>query len=186
MAQYFVGRENEIEAFKHCLNSQSQNGIYYHGSGGIGKTLLLQKIFAVSQEELDAQALFIDFFSTKSRSIEGLQNTIIEQLESSQAFREIFETRQKLEELRAGSTFSYRQELISSLQKQNEVMFARCCNEAARKQRIVLVFDSFEYVQTRDVGRWFLRDFLPSLRGDDPYTLCVVLPDSRSLRSCTG
>ncbi len=164
MTKYFVGRQDEIEAFKRCLTSQTQNGIYFFGPGGIGKTVLLKKITALCEEELNCQAVFIDFFSTKNRSIEGLQNTIVEQLNTPQAFQEIFETRKKLEEVRTGPAFSYQKELISSLQKQIEVTFSRCCNEAAKNKSVVIIFDSFEYVQRRNIGRWFLNDFLPALK----------------------
>lgn len=175
MTENFVGRQKELDAFKHCLTSPIQNGIYYFGPGGIGKTVLLKKITALCKEELNCQAVFIDFFSTKNRSIEGLQNTIVEQLNTPQAFQEIFETRKKLEEVRTGPAFSYQKELISSLQKQIEVTFSRCCNEAAKNKSIVIIFDSFEYVQWRDIGRWFIEDFLPSVKTDGEYGIIVVL-----------
>ncbi len=175
MTDYFVGRQNEIDAFKRCLTSRSQNGIYYYGGGGIGKSKLLRKIVSLCQVE-GYQAALIDFFSTQNRSIDGLQNSIIEQFSNTQAFQEVFESRKKLEEIRTSyHELSYQKELISSLQKQTEIVFAHCCNKAAKDKRVILAFDSFEYVQKRDIGRWFLNEFLPHLKADKVYGIVVVL-----------
>lgn len=172
---YFVGRKDELDAFRRCLTSQTQNGIYFYGVGGIGKSMLLRRIFALCEKELQYHTIFIDFFSTKNRSIEGVQNSIIEHFPESHAFDEMLRIRQKVNEIRTGAEFSYRKEMLSSLQRQLEVMFARCCNEAAKEKPVALIFDSFEYIQKRDIGRWFLGEVLPYLKKESEHGIIVVL-----------
>lgn len=172
---YFVGRKDELDAFRRCLTSQTQNGIYFYGDGGIGKSMLLRRIFALCENELHYHTIFIDFFSTKNRSIEGVQNSIIEKFPESHAFDEMLQIREKVNDIRTGAEFSYRKEMLSGLQRQLEVMFARCCNEAAQERPVALIFDSFEYIQKRDIGRWFLGEVLPYLKKESDHGIIVVL-----------
>ncbi len=175
MTNHFVGRKNELETFKRCLSSQQQNGVYYYGPAGIGKSKLLKKIVDVCTEELECQAIFIDLFSTQNRSIEGIQNTIIKHLDASEAFDEIFEIRRQIEQVRQNASFLHKTERILSYKRQIDVLFPHSCNKAADKRRIVLIFDSFEYIQQRDIGRWFIQDFLPHLLSDGKNGIIIVL-----------
>lgn len=176
MTEYFVGRNTELDAFKSCIGN-SRNGIYFYGDGGMGKTQLLRRIIELSKNELSLQtSSLIDFFSTRNHSIEGIQNSIIEQIGIPAVFQEIMALRQRLHEIQhsGGNGTPLPLGLIPSLQRRIEVSFARCCNDAAKEKVLVLVFDSFEYVQERDVGRWFLRDFLPNLQSGEQHGIVVV------------
>ena len=174
MTDYFVGRKSELDTFKSCLGT-AQNGVYYYGDGGIGKTQLLKRIISLSKKELGLKtSSLIDFFSTRNHSVEGLQNTIMEQIDAPQHFQEIAELRQQLQAAQSQSPHTL-PGLAASLQRRIEVLFSSCCNEAAKDTPIVLVFDSFEYVQERDVGHWLLRDFLPTLEPSHHNGLIIVL-----------
>lgn len=174
MTDYFVGRKSELDTFKSCL-AATQNGVYYYGDGGIGKTQLLKRIILLSREELGLKtSSLIDFFSTRNHSIEGLQNTIMEQIDDPQHFQEIIELRQQLQADQNQSAHTL-PGVAASLQRRAEVLFSRCCNEATKDKFIVLVFDSFEYVQEREVGYWLLRDFLPTLESSSHSGLIIVL-----------
>jgi tetratricopeptide (TPR) repeat protein len=176
-SQFFVGREQQVNTFKECFHN-ADGGVYYYGRGGIGKSVLLRKLLEVSRDELGVKDSYIfDLFATKYRSIEGLQNTIMKKLGSPEAFSSIYDIDQKLKEAhkKKRDILSYSVGLSSSLYRRKEVLFPFCCNEAAKDRKVVLIFDSFEYVQELDVGKWFLNDFLPFLTSELDTGIIVVL-----------
>lgn len=171
----FVGRKTELDAFEACFTDPSSNGLYFYGPGGIGKTMLLRRLLTVYQEKNKYDSSFIDFFSTKNRSIEGLQTSIMESLNNGQAFQEIIDIRKKIKDVQGSKSFTGQQELILSLQRQIDTIFSFCCNQATKDRLVVLTFDSFEYVQIRDTGRWFVDDFLPYLHRSKTSGIIVVV-----------
>jgi tetratricopeptide (TPR) repeat protein len=184
--KYFVGRKNEVDTFKHCFSSPSHNGVYYFGAGGIGKTMLLKKVIDTCEAEQLGQPFFIDFFTTRNRSIEGVREVLMQCLNRPHAFQEIVAIREQINKVKQEPEFIGKREWIVSLQKQLDASFAACCNAAASDRTVVLVFDSFEYVQQRDTGRWFLEDFLPYLERQAGHGIVVVVagrPEPQAART---
>ncbi len=84
----FVGRKKELKEFEKFVCSEGEKAyrvLFVHGPGGIGKTWLLRKMMEMSQEfgipNLLVGEGLIDMFSTNNRSIEGVQNHIVDLLE---------------------------------------------------------------------------------------------------------
>jgi|GEM_PF-3466501 len=157
----FVGRQDALDAFyQRFAYRHMKNGIYYCGSGGIGKTWILQKIINDAQDDpIRVVTPVIDFFDTQNHSVRGLQATIRSRLQNPEAFRPYEEALKRLEE--TSSKPETHPSMIASLEARVDKAFIECCQEAIVGREIILLFDTFERVQQRYVGRWLRQKFLP-------------------------
>lgn len=90
----FIGRQHEINLFKRWVNefeTPSLFFIYDHASekdkqGGIGKTALLRRLFALTQEQYPAIIpVMIDFFTIEARNGVFIANKIVEAIQKKYA-----------------------------------------------------------------------------------------------------
>jgi tetratricopeptide (TPR) repeat protein len=157
----FVGRREALDAFYlRFAYRHMKNGIYYCGSGGLGKTWVLQKIINDNQNDpIRVVTRIIDFFDTQNHSVRGLQATIKSRLQILETFRPYDEVIKRLAEAR--SEPETHPSTIASLEARADKAFIECCQEAIVGREVVLLFDTFERVQQRYVGRWLRQEFLP-------------------------
>lgn len=161
----FVGRERALRAFySRFAYRHMKNAVYYYGGGGMGKTWLLRKILEDNQTDpLRIVPKPIDFFETDNQGIHGLQFSIRERLSASAEFRDYDAALAELEQMRADPQTEQTGALASQERRTNR-LFVEACRRAAQGKDQVLLFDTFERVQGRDVGRWFLNDFVQEVR----------------------
>ena len=162
VSRYFVGRTEALDAFYlRFAYRHMKNGIYYCGTGGLGKTWILQKIILDNQADpIRVVTPIIDFFDTQNHSVRGLQATIKSRLQAPEAFRPYDEAIERLDAARAEGAHP---SAIASLQARANRTFIRCCQKAIVGREVILLFDTFERVQQRHVGRWLLEEFLPQV-----------------------
>ncbi|MBN1891049.1 MAG: tetratricopeptide repeat protein [Thermoflexales bacterium] len=159
----FVGRREALDAFYLRFSYRHmKNGIYYCGGGGLGKTWVLQKIINDNKDDpIRVVTPIIDFFNTQNHSVHGLQARIKSCLPNSEAFRPYDEAINRLEEAR--SKPETHPSTIASLEARADKAFIECCQEAIVGREVILLFDTFERVQQRYVGRWLCKKFLPKV-----------------------
>jgi tetratricopeptide (TPR) repeat protein len=159
----FVGRREALDAFYLRFSYRHmKNGVYYYGGGGLGKTWILQKIVNDSQDDpIRVVTPIVDFFDTRNHSVRGLQTTIRSHLQNPKAFGPYDEALKRLEEAR--SEPETHPSTIASLEARADKAFIECCQEAIVGREVILLFDTFERVQQRYVGRWLRQEFLPQV-----------------------
>lgn len=159
----FVGRREALDAFYlRFAYRHMKNGIYYCGGGGIGKTWLLWKIINDNLDDpIRVVTGIIDFFNTKNHSVRGLQATIKSSLPNPEAFKPYNEALRRLDEAR--SEPGTHPSTIATLEVRVDKAFIECCQEAIVGREVILLFDTFERVQQRYVGRWLCEEFLPNV-----------------------
>jgi tetratricopeptide (TPR) repeat protein len=159
----FVGRREALDAFYlRFAYRHMKNGIYYCGGGGQGKTWVLQKIINDSQgDPIRVVTSIIDFFDTQNHSVRGLQATIKSRLQNPKVFEPYDEALKRLEGAR--SEPGTHPSTIASLEARADKVFIECCQEAIVGREVILLFDTFERVQQRYVGRWLRQEFLPQV-----------------------
>ncbi len=160
----FVGRRDALDAFYlRFAYRHMKNGIYYCGRGGLGKTWILQKIINDGQDDPIREVMpIIDFFDTQNHSLRGLQATIMSRLQNPEAFRPYEEALRRLDD--ASSKPDTEPGMTASLEARADRAFIESCQEAIIGREVVLLFDTFERVQQRYVGRWLCQKFLPNVR----------------------
>ena len=140
-----------------------QNGVYYSAAGGLGKTWLLRKIILENAGDPVRIVLpIIDFANTKNQSLHGLQRSIEERLDRPELFSVYDRLTDEAEMLRALGDQANPGALTNLAMRANRA-FIRACKRAAAGREVVLLFDTFERVQQRDVGRWLVADCLPQV-----------------------
>ena len=162
--QQFVGRADALNAFYlRFAYKHMKNGIYYCGDGGLGKTWILKKIIVDSQDDPSRVITeIIDFFDTQNYHIRGLQATIKDRLRAPDVFQAYDETTTRLDKERTRP--DVHPSALASLEARANRLFIQACQEAIIGREVVLLFDTFERVQQRDVGQWLLQKFLPQVR----------------------
>lgn len=168
VAQRFVGRDEALDIFyQRFAYRHIKNAVYYHADGGIGKTWVLQKILLDNQNDgLRTVSGIIDFYDTQNQSVEGLQATIRSHLDvpkNPEIFAEYDDVLEQLEQVRNDSA-AKSIGLLASLENRSNKLFIEACQRAATGREVVMLFDTFERVQERYVGNWFLTEFLPQVR----------------------
>lgn len=159
----FVGRQDALDAFYlRFAYRHMKNGIYYCGSGGLGKTWIVQKIINDNQgDPIRVVTPIIDFFDTQNHSVRGLQSTIMSRLQNQQAFKSYSEALERLEKARLEP--ETHPSTIAGLEARTDKTFIECCQEAIVGKEVILLFDTFERVQQRHVGRWLCKEFLSNV-----------------------
>lgn len=158
----FVGRRAALDAYFQCrVYRHMKNGVYYHAGGGVGKTWLLRLIATENGNSDDA---IIDFFNTSNQNIRGIQHSIRERLDDPESalFAPYDSALEAVETARAEDHTD--SGLIAMLEKRASRVFIECCQNAVQGHDITLLFDTFERVQQREVGRWLMTEFLPEVR----------------------
>lgn len=165
----FVGRQEALDAFYQCFAYRHfKNAIYYPAEGGIGKTKLLRKIFLEHQADpIITTTEIIDFYNIQNQHIHGLQSSIRTRI-APFCKPDAFDTYDKLIqqiETNVQSNNPSQLSIPGHLENRANKLFIDCCRRAILNRDMVLIFDTLERVQTRDVGHWFLQEFLPAVRG---------------------
>lgn len=162
----FVGRTDALDAFyRRFAYRHMKNGVYYWGSGGLGKTWILRKIYQdIEQDNTRRVGPVIDFYETKNHTVRGLQETIKSALAAPNSFLAFDDYRRRADNARTHDD-DRNSSGAASLEARANREFIHCCERALVGHEVVLLFDSFEYVQQRYVGRWFVKKFLPHVRG---------------------
>lgn len=156
----FVGRRDALDAFYlRFASKHMKNGIYYCGDGGLGKTWILQKIIDENQNDpIRVVTPIIDFYDTQNHSVRGIQSAIRSRLPNPEVFRPYDEAINRLEEIRSKS--DTHPSTIASLEELANKTFIECSQASIVGKEVILLFDTFERVQQRYVGRWLCQEFL--------------------------
>lgn len=182
----FIGRKKELEAFHSLLSLREQkSALYVEAMGGLGKTRYLRRIiekykqqprwyFAPAGSTIDP---LIDFFELSNRSVAGLRRSIVERL-GKNYFQDFITSEAKLRDAEKEANSPSSSSIVFALQRQTDELFFKNFKNAISEIRkyVVLVFDTFEVARHRQVGRWFLNEFL--LRQET--TGCFVVFAGRS------
>ncbi len=132
---HFVGRETELEVFRHILaKPYGEVRIpFVLGDGGIGKTQLVRKMLAEAKASgVLAPEEPLDLFSTDLRHIDGIQLKIIKTIEDLTSLKN------------EKSPFA---EFFAENRNTSE-QFNRCIRTFCEKKPLVLAFDTFENLDT--------------------------------------
>lgn len=166
----FIGRRQALRVFyRRFAYRHMKNGVYYYGSGGLGKSWILHRIIEENKSDPLTIVSLIDFYETENHSIRGLQNSIRAALKAPQAFQAYDEAIVRLGQQMVSDQPFHPSALASQEARANKAFIA-CCQEAVLGRTIILLFDTFERVQQREVGTWLLFEFLPKVR-----SLIIVL-----------
>ncbi|MFB4167727.1 LuxR C-terminal-related transcriptional regulator [Virgibacillus sp. JSM 102003] len=133
---FFIGRTEELEFFYNHLNFTDNDVkvLYIHGTGGVGKTYLLNEYNRISNEE---GVLFLKMDSRDfPQTPEGFADHILTLIETN--------THTQL----YSDTYSLRK-------------FLHSLSEFASEKRIIIAIDSYEHMDALD--RWFRQVFIQNL-----------------------
>jgi tetratricopeptide (TPR) repeat protein len=132
--------------------------------GGLGKTWLLEKIIQDSKSDSTRFVPeIIDFFDTANHSIRGLQTTLRQRLNPTlRDFEPYDEALAQLSTLSRSAVTPY-PSAIASMEARVNRRFIECCQRCIAGREVILLFDTFERVQQRFVGRWLIREFFPQV-----------------------
>lgn len=164
----FIGRSEALEAVKTLRldpSGEKKTGVYYVGPGGSGKTWILRKIQYDMGETLGVRIpAIIDFYDTQNNHLHGLQDSIKQRFNDPEAFRKFDADRKRMrDEQQRGEKAN--DSVVGYLDRLAYKEFIRACNAAAQKQKVLLLFDTFERAQNRYAGSWLLKTFLNEVRG---------------------
>ena len=166
----FIGRQGALDAF-HSLRSlrEQKNALYLEADGGFGKTKVLEEYVLQAEKQRrpwhvrpagsTIEQPIIDFYDFQNRSVAGLRRSIVARVGTG--FFPNFTLRDlDLQEMESKSSGDAATAL--SLRLEVERLFFDDFKRALRQLRTytVLIFDTYEVVYNRHVGRWFLQEFL--------------------------
>lgn len=167
----FIERPEALSQFKICCSvpkTPELCGVYYCGPGGQGKTYILRWLYELYRTSKVYTVLpLIDFYNTEHHSIRGLQRTIRAAIGEDDAFKPYDLA---VEELEAAQEEGKDVSIIAGLRARVERVFLAALNGVATRRPLVMLLDTFERVQNRDVGQWVTQTLLPSLN-----YLCVAI-----------
>jgi tetratricopeptide (TPR) repeat protein len=143
MPTTFVGRNKEIEAIKAGLSKKDNLYISLYGPGGIGKTKILNEISRLAITWGYTAIPIIDFTETRSRSIIGLLSDLVSKL--GEEYFAI--TKSVIEQF---NSTDGEKRLLLGQQIINE--FLSEYQRLSLSKRILVLFDTFEIVQTTEIG----------------------------------
>ncbi len=172
-----VGRNSTVSMIKDVIYRDTDSHIIYlEGSGGIGKTRILQHVLELPDggDILFASGL-IDLYEYKNHTIEGL----IELIRSAFCDYPFNEYQQKLDELHEKEKNPIGREQINQAR---QAVINACLNdlqELSKKYRLVLAFDTLEILffddavaqalgsftgMDRDLVTWMKQEFFPAMQ----------------------
>lgn len=156
----FVGREDAINLF-HSLRlfRHEKNALYIEAPGGLGKSWLLREFIVQCRQQ---QTLWhtgpshidpvIDFYDIENRTVDGLRRSIVKRIgvERFPNFlnldSQVLIGHTSYIDVESSKSFTFFQELKRALRELNTYTY--------------LFFDTFDVVYSRQVGNWFMRQFL--------------------------
>jgi tetratricopeptide (TPR) repeat protein len=152
----FVNREDELEAIRQALVDEENWGtcwlFFVHGPGGIGKTRLLQEVYADYHENPRlAMTELLDLFETELRAAENLDRRVAEQVDREhEHFGPYHQSLRDWMEMEAKGVGW--EALTRARERMNAAFQENYCS-LARKKRVVLLVDTFdqEVVQGTDI-----------------------------------
>lgn len=159
--QHFVDRISERRRILNLLNKPfgTKRVAYLIGRDGIGKSQLIIKVLSSQISHPNNQYLIpfdekthtpklIDFYSTDTRTVDGLRETIIQHL--------------------GGDHFlEFRQP-----KHDTPSVFRNCLQELVKQKPVILAFDTFELVHNDPLVNWLLGDNETGLQ--TPGLICLI------------
>ncbi|MCK6583809.1 MAG: ATP-binding protein [Anaerolineales bacterium] len=144
-----VNRESALRTIRDAFNASNTRVIYFNGSGGAGKTRLLEeaKNIAYSISTLRWAGIF-DLYHTDLHNILRLQSAIIEELDPRrQWFSKYRNAKDSFESNRREGIFSASSEALirTEIARVNQ-LFIEEFNQYTSKHRTVLAFDTLENI----------------------------------------
>lgn len=161
----FVGRKEEQAEIERILSPEyrSGGGMFIVGEGGSGKTLLLVRMLDIASKTQNVTVAknIIDFRSTNNRHIEGIIESIIENLDFSGVnLAEYAAAENKLRDAKNESKNdpNYPAENLTEKRKAVIKNFDECLISITSSHKVVLAFDTFEDVQgpNEEIQNWLL------------------------------
>lgn len=144
-----VNRESALRAIRDAFNASNTRVIYFHGSGGAGKTRLLEeaKNIAYSISTLRWAGIF-DLYHTDLHNILRLQSAIVEDLDpGGQWFSKYQDAKDTFESNRREGIYSASSDAVvqTEITRINQ-LFIEEFNQYTSKHRTVLAFDTLENI----------------------------------------
>jgi len=144
-----VGRTREREAIKAAIEAEGElRVIHIIGSGGIGKSRLLEAIPeeilpTCSNKDRCQFGGILDFYHTDIHTNSGLETAIIQALDPrGEGFKAFREAREELERLRPAGGARFEE-----IRRKTDEYFDEGLNEITAKRRLILCFDVVETIQ---------------------------------------
>lgn len=164
----FIERGDATEKFGNLVTLQKQgtgNALYVYAAGGIGKTkLLLEYVcrYKNIKDYMQAQSTLIDFYDLENRTVLGLRRNIVNKV-GGEYFADFLKKDNELRELEQTRMDAKLSGQMSALQFEMAPLFFDDLRKVPVELRAntIFVFDTFELVSNRAVGRWLLMQFIP-------------------------
>jgi len=143
-----IGRQEYVEAIRRALADTAGQSyfLYFVGSGGIGKTRLLEEVMVFQQSAIPfLSSRIIDLYHADYHSPDGLRQAIVARLDPGnqffQRYREHYAVLlQKLHEGNVGPE-------LEQLRNEIDSLFLQEYNILAKQHRIALCFDTVELIE---------------------------------------
>lgn len=162
----FVGRENELNAFKKMLDDPfgKHRIMFIWGPGGVGKTWLVQQMLDLAQSNkrnFFVLSSLVDMYSTGSQHIEGVMDAIVERLKLTEMvpdgiFVSFDEANKQLQDARNLQGFSSEGIAVRLEALQNT--FRDCLSQLVKKSPVILALDTIEHIHATSVEEWVMSD----------------------------
>ncbi|MEZ4618221.1 MAG: ATP-binding protein [Caldilineaceae bacterium] len=169
-----VNRDKEIRAIRSAIEDNSSRILFLKGSGGAGKTRLLEEAVAIIAKSKSGLHLrttgVLDLFYIDHRDPTALQVAIAESLDPEHEFFEEF--LELVEAIRRRQITGFMAVGSAAEQRAVEQLFAQCYSTLAQTYRPVILLDTVENIDTSientvshtdvatdysDVGNWLIR-----------------------------
>jgi tetratricopeptide (TPR) repeat protein len=153
----FVNREQELKTIQQAIVGKESWGtcqlVFVYGPGGIGKTRLLQKVYADYQENPRlAVSELLDLFETELRVAENFDRRITEQVDRE---REHFGPyRQSVQDWMEMEAKGVGWEALTRARERMNAAFLENYRSLAREKRIVLLVDTFDQEVVHGTDVW--------------------------------
>lgn len=145
-----IGRENILVGIRKAISDKAKKShvLYLEGPGGMGKTRILEEVANIQKQWKGKKFLWsriIDLYHEENHSPENLQKAIVRGLDPvNKHFSKFQQLQRELEEKQrqgfAGPT-------LEKLRQNVNAQFLAEYKSLARKQRLVLGFDTVELIQ---------------------------------------
>jgi len=149
----FVGRKKEINEALVIIRDKAILNIF--GVGGIGKSCLLNELIQQARQKND---IFIvgpfDFGEIENQSRIGFLINIAEQIDKAK-FSNFLNEISTYYAIDSTERLGYWTRIFET--------FMQCYHEVYSSKQKVLVFDTFELIEERDLGQWIINEFIPHL-----------------------
>lgn len=166
----FIGRQTELGIFSDLLGAKSpRKALYVEAGGGVGKTKLLNEFVRTSRDagwnlgpDDRTEELLIDFHALDNRTVSGLRRNIVNRI-GDNYFSEYISKDNELKSFSLIKEEKAREGRIAALSLEMRSIFLKelTAISTVEIKPTALFFDTFELICNREVGRWFLQDFIP-------------------------